>query len=165
MGGGVLLAHAVFPCLTSSSIKTLSFRFVIFDFCFCFCFCLYTLSLDFRATNSQLPTPKNPNSICNYASQPNHFLITARTINAKMVNTYLIISAVVAVLAIALGGAYVSGALDPLIKEMGIFLFKAKAEAEAKKLQAQGLKEGEDFVKGMFVYFLDSSFFVISTCW
>lgn len=70
-----------------------------------------------------------------------------------MVSTYLIISAVVAVIAIALGGAYVSGALDPVIEQMGIYFFKAKATAEAKKLQAQGLKEGQDFVKGMFLIF------------
>lgn len=69
-----------------------------------------------------------------------------------MVYTSLIISIVVAVLAIALGGAYVSGALDPLIQQLGVLFFKAKAEAEVKKLQAQGLKEGEDFVKGMFQF-------------
>lgn len=68
-----------------------------------------------------------------------------------MVSTSLIISAVVALIAIALGGAYVSGALDPVIEKIGIYFFKAKAGAEAKKLQAQGLKEGQDFVKGTFL--------------
>jgi len=65
-----------------------------------------------------------------------------------MVNAYLIVSAVLAFIAIALGAAYMSGALDPVIEQGGIWFFKAKAEAEAKKLQAQGLKEGEDFMKG-----------------
>ena len=65
-----------------------------------------------------------------------------------MVNTYLIVSAIVAFVAIALGAAYMSGALDPVVEEIGIFFFKAKAEAEAKKLQAQGMKEGQDFFKG-----------------
>jgi len=65
-----------------------------------------------------------------------------------MANTYLIISAVVAAIAIALGAAYMAGLLDPVIEEAGIMFFKAKAEAEAKKMQAQGMKEGEDFFKG-----------------
>ena len=67
-----------------------------------------------------------------------------------MVSTYIIVSAIVAIIAIALGGAYVSGAMDPVVEQIGIYFFKAKAQAEAKKLQAQGLKEGEDFIKGEF---------------
>ncbi|CAG8976811.1 hypothetical protein HYALB_00009075 [Hymenoscyphus albidus] len=51
-------------------------------------------------------------------------------------------------LALLLAAAYLSGALDPVIKEVGIMFFKAKAETEAKKLQAQGWKQGEDFTKG-----------------
>lgn len=70
--------------------------------------------------------------------------------NANMVNAYLIVSAIIAIIAVALGAAYTSGALDPVIEQIGIFLFKAKAEAEKKKLQAQGMKEGEDFVSGEF---------------
>ena len=68
-----------------------------------------------------------------------------------MPETYIIISIVVALLSVALTAAYLSGALDPAIKEMGIFFFKAKAEAEAKELQAQGMKEGEDFLKGKYL--------------
>ncbi|KAJ5040543.1 uncharacterized protein L3040_006196 [Drepanopeziza brunnea f. sp. 'multigermtubi'] len=63
-----------------------------------------------------------------------------------MVDTHIIISAIVAFLAVALGAAYMSGVLDPVAQEMGIWLFKAKAEAEKKKLQAQCMKEGENFV-------------------
>ncbi|KAK2629564.1 hypothetical protein QTJ16_000384 [Diplocarpon rosae] len=63
-----------------------------------------------------------------------------------MVSTYIIITGVVAFIAAALGAAYTAGALDPVIKEIGIFFFKAKAEAERKKWQAQGMKEGQDFV-------------------
>lgn len=65
-----------------------------------------------------------------------------------MVSTYIIISAVLAFIAVALGAAYTTGALDPVIEQMGIMFFKAKAEAEKKKLQAQGMKEGEDFMDG-----------------
>ncbi|TVY71316.1 hypothetical protein LSUE1_G007359 [Lachnellula suecica] len=65
-----------------------------------------------------------------------------------MANIYLIASVVVAIIAIALGAAYMTGALDPVIEKVGIMFFKAKAEAEAKKMQAQGMKEGEDFFKG-----------------
>jgi len=64
-----------------------------------------------------------------------------------MVSTLYIISAVIAIVAVALGVAYATGAADPVIQEIGIWFFKAKAEAEAKKLQAQGLKEGQDFLK------------------
>lgn len=63
-----------------------------------------------------------------------------------MVDTYIIVSAVIAIIAIALGVAYQMGALDPAIQEVGIMFFKAKAEAEKKKMQAQGKKEGEDFL-------------------
>jgi hypothetical protein len=42
--------------------------------------------------------------------------------------------------------AYQSGILDPVIEKIGIYLFKAKAMAEKKKLQAQGMKAGEDFM-------------------
>ena len=65
-----------------------------------------------------------------------------------MIKALLIVSAIVAVIAVALGGAYMSGALDQVIEKIGVYLFKAKAKAEEKKLQAQGLKEGEDFFKG-----------------
>jgi len=60
----------------------------------------------------------------------------------------IIIASVVAVIAIALGGAYMAGYLDPLIEQLGIYFLKAKGKAEEKKLQAQGLKEGQDFMKG-----------------
>lgn len=69
---------------------------------------------------------------------------------AIMVNAYLIASVVIAVIAIALGAAYTTGALNPLIEKLGVYYFKMKAEAETKKLQAQGMKEGQDFVKGTF---------------
>ena len=62
----------------------------------------------------------------------------------------LIISGVVALIAVALGAAYTTGALDGIIEQIGIYFFKAKAKAEEKKLEAQGLKEGQDFFKGMF---------------
>ncbi|POS77209.1 hypothetical protein DHEL01_v204406 [Diaporthe helianthi] len=42
--------------------------------------------------------------------------------------------------------AYDQGYMDPLIERFGVFMMKAKAEAEAEEMQAQGLKRGEDFV-------------------
>ncbi|EXF81201.1 hypothetical protein CPAR01_16422 [Colletotrichum paranaense] len=59
----------------------------------------------------------------------------------------LIISLAI-ILAVFLGGtfAYQQGMLDPLIEQVGIMMFKAKAEAEKKKMQAQGMKAGQDFV-------------------
>ncbi|KAF2997273.1 hypothetical protein G7054_g13098 [Neopestalotiopsis clavispora] len=50
-----------------------------------------------------------------------------------------------------LAGGYVGyeqGMFDPLIEKFGVMMFKAKAEAEKEKYQAQGLKAGEDFVDG-----------------
>ena len=73
-----------------------------------------------------------------------------------MLDTYIIVAIVATVVSVALAAAYLSGALDPAIKEMGIFFFKAKAEAEAKKLQAQGMKEGQDFFKGAY-HFIPST--------
>lgn len=77
---------------------------------------------------------------------------------ATMVSAFIIISALIAIVAIALGAAYTTGALDPVIEKIAVFLFKAKAEAEAKKLQAQGMKEGEDFLKGKLNYLYHCSF-------
>ncbi|KAK1641163.1 hypothetical protein BDP81DRAFT_390450 [Colletotrichum phormii] len=59
----------------------------------------------------------------------------------------LIISLAI-VLAVLVGGtfAYRQGMLDPIIEQVGIMMFKAKAEAEKKKMQAQGMKAGQDFV-------------------
>jgi hypothetical protein len=65
-----------------------------------------------------------------------------------MVSTFVVISAIIAFVAVALGAAYNTGALDPVIEKIAKLFFKAEAEAEEKKLQAQGLKEGEDFLKG-----------------
>ncbi|CAK7227025.1 hypothetical protein SCUCBS95973_006399 [Sporothrix curviconia] len=44
--------------------------------------------------------------------------------------------------------AYEQGYLDPLIEKLGVYLFKAKAKAEEKELEAEGLQAGQDFVKG-----------------
>ncbi|KAE9370766.1 hypothetical protein N431DRAFT_468788 [Stipitochalara longipes BDJ] len=66
-----------------------------------------------------------------------------------MVNNYaVIVPIIVAIIAIALGVAYQTGALDPIIEKLGVYYFKAEAKAEEKKMEAQGLKEGEDFLKG-----------------
>ncbi|KAJ4415186.1 hypothetical protein N0V82_007487 [Gnomoniopsis sp. IMI 355080] len=52
----------------------------------------------------------------------------------------------VVVLMAATWYAYNEGYADPLIEKMGVWMMKAKAEAEAKEMQAKGMKEGEDFV-------------------
>jgi hypothetical protein len=65
-----------------------------------------------------------------------------------MVNAYLVVSAIVAIIAIVLGAAYTTGALDPIIEKIGVYIFKAEGKAEEKKLEVQGMKEGEDFLKG-----------------
>lgn len=67
-----------------------------------------------------------------------------------MVSNLFITSVIVAVMAVALGGAYVSGALDPVIEDIAKYLMKLKGKAEEKKLEAQGMKEGEDFLKSEF---------------
>jgi hypothetical protein len=69
-----------------------------------------------------------------------------------MPSTFVIVSTVIAFIAIALGAAYTTGALDPAIEEGAKWFFKAKMEAEAKEMQAKGLKEGEDFLKSMFSF-------------
>lgn len=65
-----------------------------------------------------------------------------------MTNTYILVSIVIAIIAIALGAAYTTGALDPVIEKIGIMIFKAEAKAEEKKMEAEGMKEGEDFLAG-----------------
>jgi len=67
-----------------------------------------------------------------------------------MVNAYLIISIVTAILAVAVGIAYSTGDLNPIIEKIGVYFFKAKAKAEEKKLEAEGEKEGEDFLKSEY---------------
>lgn len=71
-----------------------------------------------------------------------------------MVNTYLLVPVIIAIIAVALGAAYTTGALDPIIEKIGILIFKAQAKAEEKKLEAQGMKEGEDFLSSKFVCYL-----------
>jgi hypothetical protein len=62
--------------------------------------------------------------------------------------TYSLLTSLIVVLALATSGyfAYQQGYLDPLIEKVGVFVFKAKAVAEAKEMQAKGMKAGEDFV-------------------
>jgi uncharacterized protein YdgA (DUF945 family) len=74
-----------------------------------------------------------------------------------MVNTYILVSVIIAIIAVALGAAYQTGALDPIIEKIGVYFFKAEAKAEEKKMEAQGMKEGEDFLKGKC-----SKFFTLS---
>jgi hypothetical protein len=68
--------------------------------------------------------------------------------------TYSILSSLLIVLALTAGGyfAYQQGYLDPLIEKVGVLLFKAKAVAEAKEMQAKGMKAGEDFVGCKYTY-------------
>ncbi|KAH8911464.1 hypothetical protein BR93DRAFT_934923 [Coniochaeta sp. PMI_546] len=72
--------------------------------------------------------------------------ITGSSVDA--VTTYSILTSLLIVLALTAGGyfAYQQGYLDPLIEKVGVLVFKAKAVAEAKEMQAKGMKAGEDFV-------------------
>ena len=78
-------------------------------------------------------------------------------------NTYIILSIVVAILAVALGAAYTTGNLNPLFEWIGVYYFKAKAKAEEKKEEAEGKKEGEDFLKSEFSTFRALIFFGVET--
>ncbi|ROW09460.1 hypothetical protein VMCG_02229 [Cytospora schulzeri] len=64
-----------------------------------------------------------------------------------MENIYQILVSLIAVVIVMAASwfAYDQGYMDPLIEKFGVYVMKAEAEAEAKKLQAQGLKRGEDF--------------------
>lgn len=42
------------------------------------------------------------------------------------------------------------GLLDEYIEELGVFAFKFKAKAEAKKMGLQGLQEGTDFLASKY---------------
>ncbi|KAJ9154970.1 hypothetical protein NKR23_g2158 [Pleurostoma richardsiae] len=65
-----------------------------------------------------------------------------------METTYSVLISLLTVVLVFAGAwfAYEQGYLDPVIEKIGVYMMKAKAKAEQKKLQAQGLKEGEDFV-------------------
>lgn len=73
-----------------------------------------------------------------------------------MVSATLTTAIVVAILLAGLGAAYTSGALDQVLQKVGMIFFKAKAQAEKKKLHAQGMKEGRDFMDGKQSYHLHS---------
>jgi hypothetical protein len=72
--------------------------------------------------------------------------ITDSSVDAT--TTFSIISSLLIVLALTAGGyfAYQQGYLDPLIEKVGVLVFKAKAKAEEKEMQAKGMKAGEDFI-------------------
>jgi len=63
-------------------------------------------------------------------------------------NPLLLTSIIFAVLIAAVGATYSTGAFAPIIGVVAKYIFKAKAEAETKALEAQGKKEGDDFFKG-----------------
>ena len=56
---------------------------------------------------------------------------------------------IIAVIAIGLVGAWEGGALDSLKGPILAYIFKAEAKAEEKKLEAEGEKLGEDFLKSI----------------
>jgi hypothetical protein len=78
-------------------------------------------------------------------------------------NTYIIISIVVAILAVALGAAYTTGNLNPLFEWISVYYFKAEAKVEEKKMEAEGKKEGEDFLKSEFPTFRALIFLAVET--
>ncbi|KAK6520809.1 hypothetical protein TWF506_001052 [Arthrobotrys conoides] len=62
-------------------------------------------------------------------------------------NPLILYSIIFAILVAAVGAAYASGVLDPIIGEIAKYMLKAKAEAEVQGLKAQGLQEGQDFLR------------------
>ncbi|KUI68813.1 hypothetical protein VM1G_04236 [Cytospora mali] len=64
-----------------------------------------------------------------------------------MENIYQILVSLITVVIVMAASwfAYDQGYMDPLIEKFGVYVMKAKAEAEAKQMQVQGLKRGEDF--------------------
>ncbi|EON98960.1 hypothetical protein UCRPA7_5559 [Phaeoacremonium minimum UCRPA7] len=65
-----------------------------------------------------------------------------------METTYQVLISLITIIAVMVAGwfAYDQGYLDPVIEKIGEYMFKAKAKAEEKKMEAEGLKRGEDFV-------------------
>ena len=65
-----------------------------------------------------------------------------------METTYQVLISLLTVLVVMAAGwfAYDQGYLDPVIEKIGVYMFKAKAKAQEKKMQAEGLKRGEDFL-------------------
>jgi hypothetical protein len=70
------------------------------------------------------------------------------TSSVDATTTFSLLTSLIITLVISAGGyfAYQQGYLDPLIEKVGVFVFKAKAVAEAKEMQAQGMQAGQDFV-------------------
>jgi hypothetical protein len=70
------------------------------------------------------------------------------TPNVDSATTYSLLISLLTVIALSAGGyfAYQQGYLDPLIEKVGVLVFKAKAVAEAKEMQAKGMTAGKDFV-------------------
>lgn len=70
------------------------------------------------------------------------------TTDVDAATTYSLLITFLTALALAAGSyvAYQQGYLDPLIEKVGGMLFKAKAVAEAKEMQAKGMAAGTDFV-------------------
>ncbi|KAB5535340.1 hypothetical protein GE09DRAFT_1227320 [Coniochaeta sp. 2T2.1] len=73
---------------------------------------------------------------------------TSTTLDSQATTYSLLTTLLATLLLLGAGGyfAYQQGYLDPLIEKVGVLVFKAKAVAEAKEMQAEGLKAGEDFV-------------------
>jgi hypothetical protein len=68
--------------------------------------------------------------------------------------TYSLLVSLITLIALTAGGyfAYQQGYLDPLIEKVGALVFKAKAKAEAKEMQTEGLTAGKDFVGCKFTF-------------
>ncbi|TVY26198.1 hypothetical protein LHYA1_G005543, partial [Lachnellula hyalina] len=71
-----------------------------------------------------------------------------RTRFHQLANMAIMSILVSAIIAITLGAAYIAGLLDPVIEQVGVMFFRAKAKGEEKKMEARGMKEGQDFFEG-----------------
>jgi len=63
-------------------------------------------------------------------------------------STTSLIGLLITTIILLTSAAYLTGMLDSYIKTAEFYILRVEAGAEAKKLQAKGLKEGEDFVAG-----------------
>ncbi|KAF7896764.1 uncharacterized protein EAF01_009167 [Botrytis porri] len=63
-----------------------------------------------------------------------------------MAETLYVVLATITTIVILVGGAYAMGLLDDYIEDLGVFAFKFKAKAEAKKMGLQEVQEGTDFL-------------------
>lgn len=69
-------------------------------------------------------------------------------------STLLVVVIVFTIIALILGGIYMSGAADDVVEYFAKQFFKAKAKAEEKALEHAGSEKAQGFLKGMPMLYL-----------